>query len=361
MPQVLDLKNAKPCQREGPGELGFTPMPSLNSRIPALDGWRGIAITLVLVDHLQQAFLGHYFSKWSLTGQHGVTFFFVLSGYLITARLLDGKTSLSQFYIRRAFRLMPVVWIYIGAVLAFEIVSGVQLSNRGEAISCLFFYRNYFLHASVVFGHFWTLSIEEQFYLVWPTVLLLLGLHLGRRIATVGIIISALLRMRFANYYMSGYHAFQTEVRADALLCGCLLALLMQDEHIRSWIERKGMYVAVLAGTFISYCMLRFPWPTLPESLSIAVLIAVSVMQPECELARALSWRPLTWLGLVSYSLYVWQDLILLNTSGWATKSALIFVVALMSITSYYLIERPMTRIGRRATTGYSALCIESE
>jgi peptidoglycan/LPS O-acetylase OafA/YrhL len=87
------------------------------NRIPALDGWRGIAIAPVLIDHIEHAVLHRYALPWTQTGQHGVTIFFVLSGFLITTKLLEGPIDLRRFYMRRAFRLMPVAWTFLAAML----------------------------------------------------------------------------------------------------------------------------------------------------------------------------------------------------------------------------------------------------
>lgn len=90
------------------------------NRIPTLDGWRGIAIALVLFDHVQSALLRGYLRPWTETGQHGVTIFFVLSGFLITTKLMEGPRDFKRFYIRRFFRLMPAAWAYLAALWAFD-------------------------------------------------------------------------------------------------------------------------------------------------------------------------------------------------------------------------------------------------
>jgi hypothetical protein len=100
--------------------LWFLPKPRTLNRISALDGWRGIAILLVLFDHIQDAVLHRYARPWTQTGQHGVTIFFVLSGFLITSKLIEGPIGLKQFYLRRLFRLMPVAWTFLAAMALFN-------------------------------------------------------------------------------------------------------------------------------------------------------------------------------------------------------------------------------------------------
>ena len=138
-------------------------------RIPSLDGWRGIAILLVLFDHIQMPLFGRYARPWMQTGQHGVTIFFVLSGFLITSKLIEGPINLRQFYIRRFFRLMPAAWIYLATLLFLNRMTGISFTTWPELHACLFFYRNMVdVPGPGLAGHFWSLSLEEQFYLVWP-------------------------------------------------------------------------------------------------------------------------------------------------------------------------------------------------
>ena len=320
-----------------------------SKRIAALDGWRGIAIALVLLDHVQLVLLKGYSFPFTETGQHGVTVFFVLSGYLITSRLLDDDSDLRRFYLRRIFRLMPVAWIYIASVLLLERVIGFPLAPSGDAISCLLFYRNY-RPATMAFGHFWSLSIEEQFYLVWPSILLSLGISKARRIAFLGIIVAAFLRLRFATFYFQGSNDLRTEVRSDALLIGCLLAILMQQNGFQDWIKRNALIVVSASVSAIAFAMYRSPqWPMLIESLAISAMIAVTIVRPES--ATVLSSRSLVWLGAVSYSLYVWQQLFVVISAVHPASKWCMILIPVFGVGSYYLIERPMTTLGRRLTS----------
>jgi peptidoglycan/LPS O-acetylase OafA/YrhL len=217
-------------------------------RIPTLDGWRGIAILLVLITHLQAGLWGHVYGghRWLDLGQHGVTIFFVLSGYIITAKLLDNEEiSLKRFYLRRFFRLMPCAWLYLISVAAIAKIIHVPIIGP-DAWSSIFFFRNYLPTAdnytTVCTAHFWTLSLEEQFYLVWPFVLLYAGRKRSLHIAISGAAACAILRLSHWVYYSqtSGFH---TEVRADALLIGCALAMLLKNETIQSWIKSNGLWL----------------------------------------------------------------------------------------------------------------------
>jgi peptidoglycan/LPS O-acetylase OafA/YrhL len=313
-----------------------------NGRIPALDGWRGIAILLVLVDHLQDALLGHYLRPWTQTGGHGVTIFFVLSGFLITSNLSRGPINLRQFFLKRALRLLPVAWTYLLVLVLLDYFAHTHLSFGLKA--CLLFYRNFVGQVGVgMTGHFWSLSLEEQFYLAWPPLLLLAGLRLSRWLAVAGALSCAIYRWQHWTYYNHNILSGHTQVRADALLIGCLLALLLSGRvnlPTVQW-QRAG---TVLAFAVLLFCMARFHGlAPLSENVAIAGLLAATLLRP----VRILSARWLTYLGTISYSLYVWQELLMGFYPGWGHVLILCTMLPLLTLSSYYLIERPCTRFGR--------------
>lgn len=305
-------------------------------RIPALDGWRGIAILLVLVDHLQSFIKWRSFWPWSETGQHGVTVFFVLSGFLITSKLLQTPRGLKRFYMRRFFRLMPVAWAYILAICLLTKIPHISV------LGCLFFFRNY-THLDWYTEHFWSLSMEEQFYLVWPCVLIVFGRRNARWIAISGALAVALWRYWHWAYFDHYPLAFHTQVRADALLVGCLAALIAPKIRIEA---------AATAIIVLLYCMLRFHrLPPLIENLAIAALILYSVQNPASLSSRVVAWRPLSWLGVVSYSIYVWQQVCFKPTRPYWSP----LMIPVLALCSYYLLEKPCVRIGHRLTLHMAA------
>jgi len=324
---------------------------AVSQRIPALDGWRGIAILLVLADHTQAAFLGRYARPWTQTGQHGVTLFFVLSGFLITGKLLEGQ-SLRTFYIRRFFRLMPAAWSYLAFLGMVELLLHLRVVSLSGVVSCIFFFRNYSSSHLLATGHFWSLSMEEQFYLVWPCLLLLAGFKKARWVAVVGAIACAVYRFLFWSHYSHQWLSFRTEVRCDALLVGCLLALLFHDAKLRAVITRASKYLALPALAVFAFCITQFPWlPPLYEDVAIAILLAASVAYPHGVLARLMSLPPLAWLGLVSYSIYVWQQFFF-KYRGADVTATMIAIMPIFALGSYHLIEKPCIRFGHRLTHG---------
>lgn len=320
------------------------------NRIPTLDCWRGIAIALVLFDHFQSATLGHYLAPWTQTGAHGVAIFFVLSGYLITSKLTSGRIDLKKFYVRRVFRLMPAAWTYIAFLLLVDAATGARLVSLPSLTGCILFFRN-FLAVGDATQHFWSLSVEEQFYLVWPCVLLLAGLRGARWFAISAAAGCAWFRWSHWAFYNHPILNRQTQVSVDAMLVGCLLALLLKDEAFRSRAQRWSRIAWAPALVVLVYCVGHFPWlPPLTESSAIAVLIAASSLNPNALLARPLSLAPLAWLGGISYSAYLWQQVF---ARQWGPLQILMLGVLFpaCALASYYWIEKPCVRLGHRLTT----------
>jgi peptidoglycan/LPS O-acetylase OafA/YrhL len=317
-------------------------------RIPTLDGWRGIAILMVLVGHFSP--VGSPGPIRAL-GQHGVAIFFVLSGFLITTLLCaerekHGTIDLSRFYLRRAFRILPCAWCYLAAVVLLGSGMHPRPFTASEICGALFFFRNYVGTVGLTL-HFWSLSIEEQFYLVWPVLLLALGNRRARWVAISGCCLIAAWRFEHwtAVANSGGMHTLGTQYRADALLVGCLLALLMPRlrPYLRPW-------MAVPLLTVLAFCAARYTdMVPLYESVDIALVLAVT-SQCSSALASWLSWKPLSSLGVVSYSIYVWQVPFAVTGSHNPVPVLVVLLPAMLaaSLASYHFIERPMIAFGRR-------------
>jgi peptidoglycan/LPS O-acetylase OafA/YrhL len=320
------------------------------TRIPALDGWRGLAILSVLFDHIQFARVRHYLRPWTQTGQHGVTIFFVLSGFLITSKLFEAGRDLRRFYLRRFFRLMPAAWTYLAAMLLLARLTHVPVTSLAEVATCVLFCRNFAAVPGFQFaGHFWSLSLEEQFYLVWPWIMLRAGARWSRWIAMSGACGVALYRWRHWAHYDSLGPNMQTQVRGDALLVGCLLALLLGEEKMRPIIGKWSRLGALPAVAMLLVCIARFHWlPPLLESIGIAALIGACVVHQDSMIARAFSFAPLARMGVISYSIYIWQALFMYLGTGTAQILRLSLGLPAFALASYYWIERPGIRLGNR-------------
>lgn len=314
-------------------------------RIRTLDGWRGIAILLVIVAHVQAGLLGHVWRyRWMDLGQHGVGIFFVLSGYLITSRLLCDERSLGSFYIRRFFRLMPCAWLYLAVLPLAGLLLHAQLLGH-EVWACLFFFRN--AHTvensqNAFTSHFWSLSLEEQFYLSWPLILAFAGKRRAFAIAVLGACSCAALR--FVMWDQASRNNLATVVRIDALLIGCTLAFLLESEAVRRFIRQHSVRLFYGCLPVFFWCVYRFQAiPPFSESIAVAIMIAVTSLTPSFWVGRVLENRHLKSLGVISYSVYVWQELFLLPHWGFIGLGLLVPV----SIASYMFIERPGIKLGR--------------
>jgi peptidoglycan/LPS O-acetylase OafA/YrhL len=317
-------------------------------RIPTLDGWRGIAISLVLIAHLQYPLFGHSVRWWPPAGIHGVTMFFVLSGFLITTLLLKKPGTLRAFYIRRFFRLMPAAWTYLAAMVLFSLVSEVPFISRRAVLSSLLFYRNFAILPSptdLATQHFWSLSIEEQFYLVWPPLLFMIGARRGRWVALTAALAVAAWRMVAWKYYCLDTRLNHTEVQADALLMGCTLAILLQSPETHEMVKRLALRVALPALIVSVICTIWLPSSALfAESVALATLMGASTSFPGSPWFHWLEWKPLAGLGRISYSVYLWQQFPMMF-HGRVTPILLCSLPYLAGV-SYLLIERPSIRLG---------------
>ena len=298
-----------------------------------LDGLRGLAILLVLLLHftsdmtLAEGTLAADVRAAFQVGWIGVDLFFVLSGFLITGILADNKGSgryFSAFYARRALRILPVYFIAVFA--AFHILprffQGFDTGGlRTEAAFWLFVqnFKSLPYQLARTVGHFWSLAIEEQFYLMWPLVVFLSSAGQARRIALFTIILSPLVRFAAMQAGVSGgavYHF--TPFRLDGLATGAFIALSMRDPAARAGLDRLSKIAGViaLAGALILYG----PVPV-PHALSTrlnfsigfstlcigfgALLTRVILSAPGSRLSRVLSWRALVTLGTYSYAMYL--------------------------------------------------------
>jgi peptidoglycan/LPS O-acetylase OafA/YrhL len=306
--------------------------------VPALDGLRGIAILLVIAFH---------YTGQPLGGAYGVDLFFVLSGFLITTLLLEeragnGRISLATFYARRARRLVPALAALLGAYLIYNAILGRNALGT-VADYGLYFGNIYFVVShkadNTGLGHLWSLAEEEQFYLLWPCVLLVLA-RVRRPVYWLTALVLALVAYRFALVLHGAgmnrlYRAPDTH--SEGLLLGATLAYLRQRGFVAGeWAGKLGLALAippVVAGDW------RIGLPIF--ELGAVLLIAAAVS--ETDISRGLSVRPLVWLGTLSYSLYLWHFPVL-----WAfhanDRLLALAVTFLLAWLSYRYVEQPFRR-----------------
>ncbi len=338
-------------------------------RIASLDGLRAISIVLVLFGHASgtRNFPVPYGpARFFDFGELGVRVFFVISGFLITGLLLresasTGRIDPLRFYFRRTFRIFPPYYAFLG-VLAVAAAVGLLAFNPGDFFHALTYTSNYHPGRSWNVGHTWSLGVEEQFYLLWPAVLILAGTRRGLWIAAGFVAVAPLLRLgawAFVPSLREGIdHRF--EMAADSIAIGCLLA------GAEVWLRNNATYRRLLASrAFIVVPAVVVALSALHDkprlamafatlmNVGIALCIHRSVLHADDGVGRVLNSRPFVWVGLLSYSIYLWQQLFL-NRHSSATLTAfplnVVMVFALASL-SYYVIERPSLRYRQQLET----------
>lgn len=347
--------------------------------MPGLDGLRALAVLAVVAYHLGL--------KWASGGFLGVDLFFVISGYLITDQLvsqwsLTGRIDLKNFWLRRARRLLPALFTVLAGVLLWTAVfDPLNITTLlADELASVFYVSNWWLifHQVSYFtsfgppsplGHLWSLAVEEQFYLVWP-LLVWLGLsivHSRKRIAgliLIGVVISALA---MAFVFQPGTDPsrvyYGTDTRAFALLIGAALACLTPSCKVSAVISSGTRYALdIVGGTGLVVVLLMiisineyqtflYRGGLLFFSLVSAIVIMV-LAHPAGRLSKLFECQPLRWLGVRSYSIYLWHyPVIILTTPSVNTggpDAMLIFGQLAVSIAlaalSYRLIEEPIRR-----------------
>jgi peptidoglycan/LPS O-acetylase OafA/YrhL len=349
-------------------EIGNFEIGSGKSRhIPTLDGWRALAILLVVAHHAGTAFYlesDYYSVSFTRFGTWGVPVFFGLSGVLITKLLLEefdrtGRMSLKSFYIRRAFRILPPVFVYLAAVAVLG-----QMASGMEAVSGLFFFRNYLPTSlgAIYTGHLWSLAVEEHFYLIWPGLLVLVGARRG--LVAAGSLSIALALWNSADFHWHLYGRIfpgmtslgRSDLRLVGLFCGCTMAFLLHLPATNDWLRRYYTLGAwILVALAFPICLVYQPYLTgfwLP--IIIPLLMVGTVLHPAWVISRVLDLKAVKWIGRISYSLYLWQQMFLIPS--WEPKPFgvlqqwpfNILIVMICACASYYVIEKPLNRLGHR-------------
>jgi peptidoglycan/LPS O-acetylase OafA/YrhL len=341
-----------------------------SSRIPGLDGLRAISITLVIISHL--TFTKNFIvpvginPRWLTSlGVLGVRIFFVISGFLITTLLLreleeKGTINLAKFYFRRMLRIFLPYYFFVLIIISLQAIGWIKLT-QGDILHAITYTINYYPERSWEVAHAWSLSVEEQFYLLWPAVLLMAGKHYGLYIASFVIAICPMIRLGIWYFFptLLPYEVgYRFETVADSIAAGCLLA------GSQEWLKLRWGYRNILRSRlFILVPIIIFYLCSLREgsrynlvlgitiqNIGIATCIAWCITHYSCKIGRILNSRPMVFLGRISYSVYIWQQLYLnRRLSSVITSFPLnLVLVAATSLAAYYLVERPSLELRHR-------------
>jgi peptidoglycan/LPS O-acetylase OafA/YrhL len=374
--------------QERPGTASATTAVT-GRHLPALNGLRGVAVIGVVAYHLQ---LG-----WARGGYLGVDLFFVLSGFLITTLLLEewtvtGQVNLAAFWGRRARRLLPALFLVLVAVALYLVCNAlfggpganglIDLSGlRGDAIATLLYVNNWHLiyaHQSYFaqfstpspLQHTWSLAIEEQFYLIWPLVLLVLLRYGRRNWRRVGVAVTVVLGVGSSVLLAVLFHPgldpsriyYGTDTRLFDLMAGATIAFLAASRRQPIAPARRMLHwVGPAAAAVLLVFWVRAGTPGgLPTNfmfeggfLLCAVLAGLVVADARLTepgwFARGLAWRPLHFVGTISYGIYLWHWPVIVYFTGartglstWPLDLLRIAVTLTLSTASYYLVERPV-------------------
>lgn len=358
-------------------------------RVPGLDGIRALAVSTVIIFHLVPGTL--------VGGYLGVDIFFVVSGFLITTLLLreraaTGRISLRGFWIRRARRLLPALGLLLVACCAAALVVGgdVLVGLGSQVLGAVTFSSNWVFIAQgssyfdeavpELFRNLWSLAVEEQFYILWPLLLVLVLVRMprGLRIGAIGILaLASAVWMGLAVTTTDATRVYYgTDTHAFGLAIGALLAVLMLDRAERlgeAPASRAARGMSAAAGVLSVAALIALAVVMSGDQevvyrgglALVAVLSAVAIaalLVPGSPFARGLDWAPVRWIGVRSYGLYLWHwpVFVLVSASfptvardGWevALRAAIaLAITVVVAALSYRFLEQPIRRNGFRAT-----------
>jgi peptidoglycan/LPS O-acetylase OafA/YrhL len=345
---------------------------------PSLNGLRAISILFVIINHLSYQF--HIFKGFEgnlilkpiidlvSDGQFGVNVFFVISGFLITSLLIEeekkhGKISWKKFYIRRTLRIFPAYYFLLLVYFVLQMAGLLHISNSSWLTSVTYT-KDFTRESDWVTFHAWSLSVEEQFYLLWP-IAYSFGNGVRKKAAIFLVLAVPLIRLYTHFHPVSWIGDFSIFVRIDAIATGCLIALY-KDAILKVLTPhfRKAFFISIIGIFLVSQLVwigqqlnLHLAFIIVPFGLTygtfanlfIGVILLYSVFGPQRVWFKLLNSKVLSYIGMLSYSIYLWQQLFIGGLAYWPMQFPQnIFFVFGMALFSYYVIEKPFLKLKDR-------------
>lgn len=379
---------------------GVSVRPRKSGYLASLDGWRAIAIIGVMMTHDRSwTFFGHSLSFVMGYGGYGLYLFFAISGFLITTRILEeealvGHFHIGRFYIRRIFRIQPAEFAFLAAVALLAAFGLTHYDTYTDTvrtwISSLFLYVNFLYHPdspNLITGHFWTLAVEEHFYILLSLTLFFVRKH--RTLALFLLLLAFALPTELLSqshgtaWYLPVNSPRSTQWQLTPLLLAAFAAVLVRypavsqavKRWLRPWMSLLITVVIALAAHVITLTRAHQPltihhldaeFPLISTYLFILWVVS-TVFHPRSLSTRFLELKPLRFIGKISYSVYLWHVLVFYfwailffaepSPFGYLRQNAAFSLLQLpfkyafvfiFGVMSYYLIEKPMVRIGHR-------------
>lgn len=334
-------------------------------RIPSLDGLRALSIALVMLGHLSGT-TGFIQLPQLLSGVSflGVRVFFIISGFLITSLLLEEEArtrtvSLGHFYFRRTMRIFPPFYVFVACMALAGSMGWIELREH-DILAAVTYTMNYHQDRSWFLGHTWSLAVEEQFYLLWPLLMKYLGSRRAAHAALVTVVCAPLVRIAlliFAPGFREGIgETFPTV--ADAIATGCLLAFYRDRIGASSlggrFLNSRAVWITpvlVLGVASIPSTKFGFLVGQTLANVGIALVLERVVRSPGDAVGRFLNTPVVIRVGVLSYSLYLWQQPFLNRYSDHpiAMFPLNVALACVAAAVSYRVIERPALRLRTRS------------
>ncbi len=364
-------------------------------RIPSLDGLRALAIVNVLVGHVSltrsfESVMNHpglhglrSVLNFSCNPRVGVDLFYTLSGFLITWLLLSeegrkGGISLPMFYLRRAIRILPVYWCFLVAAELLHTFRPTVAGSPAAFLESLTFTMGWWPDDPFLLGHTWSLGVEEMFYLLWPLLLCMASGRARWGAAWCVVCAGPVIRVVLIASGQTRLYTFTPLGSADAIMWGCLLAMVLwrwpgEVRRLADWHSTAGRLLAFAVILVCNAASWNFHHPSLERmqhllhlimiplqvtlhSLAAGYLIASLTLSRRGLLFRILNQRVVIGLGVLSYSLYLWQEPFLSYSptyvpAWWQLFPQNIALAVVVAAVSYLVIERPILRLKKYLKT----------